>query len=173
VSVFFQSLKAETMGLEKAETTAELGMVLGILLLLAYAYSKFKNPVSNAATAVKDFFVQDSGATITGTAPWVGSIAQPATKPLTPLQADSIAKFIGLAEHGGGYNVSPDKTQVWFFDGSFFDNTTGHYFNSSGVDQGDLLGGGGTQPARSSGGQVTDSVDDSAATLDLTAPLAG
>src|SRR5579859_2495795 len=109
------------MGLEKAETTAELGMFLGILLLLAYAYSKLKTPVSDAVKAVanlqpvqdvKEFFTTDP--TVTGTAPWVGSVATPG-KALTPLQADSIAKFIGLAQHGGGYNVSPDGTQVWFY----------------------------------------------------------
>jgi hypothetical protein len=134
------------MGLEKAETTAELGMVLGILLLLWYAYSKLKTPVSN--------LFQDSGATVTGTAPWVGSIASPVTTPLTPQHADSLAKFIGIEEHGGGYQLSPDKTQVWFFDGSFFDNTTGHFFNSAGQDQGDLLGGGPTLPDQGAG-QVT------------------
>lgn len=154
------------MGLEKLETGAELAEGLAILLLLFYAYNKLQSPVSSAVSSVKNLF-QDVGATVTGTAPWVGSVASPG-KALTPQQADSIAKFIGIAQHGGGYTVSPDGTQVWFFDGSFFDNTTGHYFNSAGQDQGDLLGGG---PI--GGGQVTNSVDDSAVTLDLTAPLAG
>jgi hypothetical protein len=154
------------MGLEKVETGVELAEGLAIMLILVYAYNQLKSPVSSATAAVKNLF-QDVGATVTGTAPWVGSVARPG-KALTPLQGDSIAKFIGIDQHGGGYKLSPDSTQVWFFDGSFFDNTTGHYFNSAGVDQGDLLGGG---PI--GGGQVTSSVDDSAATLDLTAPLAG
>lgn len=141
------------MGLEKVETGVELAEGLAILLLLLYAAKKLQAPITNAAAATKQVFLDAGiGPTVTGTAPFVGSIASPG-KALTPGQADGIAKFIGIAQHGGGYNVSPDGTQVWFYDGSFFDNTTGHYFNSAGQDQGDLLGGGPTLPDQ--GGQVT------------------
>jgi hypothetical protein len=143
------------MGLEKVESSVELAEVLGIGLLMLYAYNKLKAPVSSAVAAVKNSQLgQDvtqaltTDPEVTGTAPFVGSVATPG-KALTPLQADSVAKFIGPDLHGGGWNLSPDGTQIWFSDGSFYDNTTGHYFSSAGQDLGDLLGGG---PI---GGQVT------------------
>jgi hypothetical protein len=139
--------------IEKTESTVEVASVLGILLLLYYAYGQLKKTTAN--------LFQDSGATVTGTAPWVAT-----TTPLTPAHADSLAKFLGVDLHGGSWQLSPDKTQIWFADGYFFDNATGHFFDKAGNDQGDLLG------AAGSGGQVTGSAED-AATLDLTAPLAG
>ena len=114
------------------------------IALLIYAAYKALNAAKTAATAA----LTQAGAfaDVTGVQPWVATVT-----PLTPGHADSLARFIGVAEHGGGWKLSPDGTQIWFFDGSFFDNKSGHLFDKNGNDQGDLLG----NPA----GQVTSSAD--------------
>ena len=109
---------------------------IGIILLLYVVY-KSVNKVQDA------FTLAGAGATVTGTQDWIAT-----TTPLTAQHADSLARFIGPDLHGGGWQLSPDGTQIWFFDGSFFDNKTGHFFDSSGVDRGNLLGNGGdTSPS--------------------------
>lgn len=113
--------------LEKTESTAE---ILGIAFL---AYLLWK--LSSAGTAAINNALTQAGAfaEVTGSAPWVGT-----GKALTPRQVDSITKFIGVDGHGGGFSLSPDSTQIWFYDGSFFDNTSGHFFTASGIDEGGL-----------------------------------
>lgn len=54
--------------------------------------------------------------------PWVGT-------PLTPDKARSIAILLG---QGNNYQLSPDKTQIWFFDKSYYDNTSGNYYDNNG-----------------------------------------
>jgi hypothetical protein len=107
-------------------------IVIG-LLLLAKALQSGSQAVNNALN------LAGVGATVAGTADFVGT-----TKPLTPAQADSLAKFIGVDLHGGSWQLSPNQTQIWFADGSYYDNTVGHFYNSSGQDLGDLLGNPGT-----------------------------
>ena len=71
--------------------------------------------------------------TVVGAQIFVGS-----NQALTAAQARSIANFAGLSN---SYQISPDGLQVWFPDGSYYDNTTGTFFNKQGVSIGSVSGG--------------------------------
>lgn len=116
-------------GVGEAESGIE---IVGILILLYLAYQAYKQ-VSNA------FTLAGASATFVPGVPWVGTPSAPVTTPLTASHARSIAMYIGVDNHGGGYQISPDGTQIWFFDGSYFDNTTGTYFSASGENLGPLM----------------------------------
>jgi hypothetical protein len=134
------------MGIEKAESTVELLSVFGILILIAYAAKQISSPLSSATAAVSAAYTnltQDIGAQVTGPQPWIGTTAA-----LTMPQATGIASFIGISARGGSWKLSPDGTQVWFADGSYYDNPSGHIFSSAGQDMGEPF---------STSGQVTSS----------------
>lgn len=59
------------------------------------------------------------------------------SQPLTAVQAQTIAWLI--VTPGSQYSLSPDKTQIWFPNGAYYDNPTGHVFDNSGVDHGALF----------------------------------
>ena len=119
--------------LEKAESTAEILGVAFIAYLVWQAAKKIGGPGGLIDSAKQSLTEAGFFADVTGPAQWVGT-----GKALTPQQVDSITKFVGLDGHGGGFSLSPDGTQIWFYDGSFFDNTSGHFFSSAGIDEGGL-----------------------------------
>ena len=80
--------------------------------------------------------IKDKVSLVTVNAPWAGN-----GQPLTDAQAQTIAKGLGIASD---YQLSPDKFQIWFFNGSYYDNHTGEVFDVNGNSAGLLLQNDGT-----------------------------
>jgi len=77
---------------------------------------------------------KNSEAEVIGTQPWIGN-----GKALTAQQARSIAVLLSSPGDPGAWSQSPDKTQVWFPNGAYYDNSTNHLYDKDGNDQGQAL----------------------------------
>lgn len=107
-------------------------LATGLIVLLVYLLYKsgILTGITSGVSAVSQGLQQGGLYATTSQADYVGN-----GKALTAQEARAIAISLGQFPN---YTVSPDGMQVWFYDGSYYDNSTGHVFSKDGTDEGTL-----------------------------------
>jgi len=109
------------------EENIELGEIIiigvGIVVVWLYVTKKLQPVLAEASQAIGD-----AARNLTGNPQIVGPSSVVA-QPLTAQKAVSIAVQLGQASN---YTLSPDGKQIWFFNGTYYDSTSGTVNDSHG-----------------------------------------
>lgn len=95
----------------------ELGEGIILLVLVLYLLKKAKDTAKDAFDFATSHLPGTPEGTLIGPAKWVGN-----GQPLTPREAQGISVLMGQENN---YTLSPDRFQIWFFNGDFYDNRDG------------------------------------------------